>query len=154
MLARMALKDLGPRDWLRLWFIPALGALLVFSAALDLGPSIKAARGEGVHGTFTAKDEACGDAGPCTWHGQFVSDDGRVRLTDVAIDGGAHGVGSTVEALYGGRGSIPTVYQAHGSREWTAVVIVLVIGLLMLAPYTVLVLMSLHQRRRQSGPPS
>ena len=105
MLAGMALRDLGPRDWVRLWFIPVLGALLVFSAALDLGPSIKASRGEGIHGTFT-KDKACGTAGACTWHGQFVSDDGRVRLKDVAIDGGAHvahGVGSTVDALYVGR---------------------------------------------------
>jgi hypothetical protein len=150
----MGLKDLGPRDWIRLWFIPALGALLVFNAGLDLGPSIKASRGEGVHGTFTAKDKACGNAGPCTWHGQFVSDDGRLRLADVAIDGGAHGVGSTVDALYVGKGSMPTVYQAHASREWTAVVMVLVNGLLMLAAYTVLVLISLHQRRRHSEPPS
>jgi hypothetical protein len=72
----------------------------------------------------------------------------------VAIDGGAHGVGSTVDALYVGKGSMPTVYQAHASREWTAVVIVLVNGLLMLAAYTVLVLISLHQRRRHSEPPS
>jgi hypothetical protein len=73
---------------------------------------------------------------------------------DVAMDGGAHGVGSTVDALFVGREACPWCTKKHGSREWTAVVNVLVIGLIVLVAYTVLVLMSLHQRRRHFEPPS
>jgi hypothetical protein len=110
---------LKPRDWASLWFIPATALLILVGAALDLGPARRASGGEGIPGTFTATRPVCGTGPGCSWHGDFLSDDGTLRLTDVLIDDGADHAGQTVEAIYAGRGSVPllgrSLYRHHRS---------------------------------------
>jgi hypothetical protein len=143
---------LKPRDWASLWFIPATALLLFVGAALDLGPARRAARGEGIHGTFTATRPACGKGPGCSWHGDFVSDDGALRLTDVLIDDGdkdvVDRVGQTVTAIYAGRGSTPTVYPAEGSDGWVIAAWIFASGVLVYVAYFFLLGLSVYRYRR------
>lgn len=51
-----------------------------------LVPEIKAARGEGTAGTFTAENMQC-SRGSCYWHGSFWSADGSLRFSDAWMYG-------------------------------------------------------------------
>ena len=64
----------------------ALAMACGYFAVLAVGPEIRAARGEGTTGTFTAEELRCGRAS-CSWHGSFRSDDGRLLLSEAWISG-------------------------------------------------------------------
>lgn len=98
---------------LMLWTI-AFGALVEEVAATG-----RAARGEGVPGTFTAQSEACGKSG-CSWYGTFTTGGPspqageRVQLRGDG-DRPVH-AGESVPALDVGSGSF--VHMRGGSPEW------------------------------------
>ncbi|MGK5550025.1 hypothetical protein ACSNOI_00280 [Actinomadura kijaniata] len=82
---------------------------------------------------FTAQQEDCGGRGPCTWKGDWVSDDGKqnrknVRLAgdDVRVDN----VGERVDAL--DTGSPTSVYADRhiGNTLWVVVWVLGAVALL------------------------
>jgi hypothetical protein len=105
------------------------GTAIVGIGAWQLPVAIRAARGQGVHGTVTPTARNCEPVtSPCSWTGNFVSDDGRIRLNGVDISGGADRIGRPQPALYAGKGLSPTVYPLRGSREWIDWIFVLLCG--------------------------
>ncbi|NUW45249.1 hypothetical protein [Nonomuraea rhodomycinica] len=69
----------------RKWFVLTLlgmvallaaGVLTAFLTVSTISFEARAARNEGVPGTFTAKEQHCRH-GSCSWHGAFASADGR-----------------------------------------------------------------------------
>jgi hypothetical protein len=93
----------------------ACTALLVVGA-LGLGPAIRAARGQGVRGVFTAKTLSCDRT--CSWTGTFTVGDRQVR-PDVTYDDSlapATHPGSVVPALYPGGSN--EVFAVRGSASW------------------------------------
>jgi hypothetical protein len=100
--------------------LPAIAVLLLLFAATALGPSLRAARGEGLPGTFTAARQDCGPRGGCDVMGTFVSDDGTVRFTDAYLDGSADRHGRQVKALYLGQDDPPTVHEP-GTSQWVLI---------------------------------
>jgi hypothetical protein len=104
------------------WVAWPLIALAFLVLSLDALPeSIRAARGEGLPGTFLAEREECSRRG-CAWYGSFVSDDRMVSLDDVLLDvGGPEDLGVEVRVLYEGETDPPKVYLAEGSRDWQLV---------------------------------
>jgi hypothetical protein len=89
---------------------------LLAIAALGLGPAIRAARGEGERGVFTAVSLSCDRT--CTWTGAFTIGDTPV-LTDATYDDklpqGTR-AGDTFPALYPGGSN--EVFAIRGSTTW------------------------------------
>lgn len=83
------------RRWLRILALLALiiglaamSVLAVRQALQEMGPSWRAAQGQGVPGTFTAEDMYhIGRGRERVWHGTFVSDDLMVTRTGVQLSG-------------------------------------------------------------------
>lgn len=74
------------KRWFEEWFLFLCCLVIlpmVFGIVIPNG--IAASRGEGTFGTFTAEKEVC-DRSMCDWEGDFVSDDGRLRLSEVSLD--------------------------------------------------------------------
>ncbi|NUR83718.1 MAG: hypothetical protein HOY71_06485 [Nonomuraea sp.] len=122
-----------------------LGLLLLFVSVPELGPAVRAARADGVSGTFTAKDLRCiqhPGHESCVWAGDFASGDGRVLRHDVELygsDRGAFTAGQAVPAVDTGRET--RVYGPDGSDEW------IFTGLLGLAGLAILALAARRLRR-------
>jgi hypothetical protein len=99
------------------------GALLLLLAVPNLGPAFRAARGDGVEGTFVARDLRCVQHPGhelCSWRGTFRPEEaGGTARTGVYLYGSGRGTlrtGQQVAALDTGRES--RVYPPDGSREW------------------------------------
>ena len=75
-----------------------LGGGLVWFGLSDAGPSWQAARGNGEPGTVVVLSQSCGKGG-CDHYGDWTSDDGSRRLTDVNIVGGGGDVGTRLRAF-------------------------------------------------------
>ncbi|UBU17793.1 hypothetical protein [Nonomuraea gerenzanensis] len=99
-----------------------LGLLLLFWSVPELGPTVKAARADGVSGVFTARELRCiqhPGHESCVWAGDFASGDGRIQRHDVELYGSDRttlAAGRTVQAVDTGRAS--RVYGPGGSGEW------------------------------------
>ncbi|MFG2087534.1 MULTISPECIES: hypothetical protein [unclassified Spirillospora] len=101
-----------------------IGLLMVWTflfgvLAEEVAATGRAARGEGVAGTFTAHSRVCGRGG-CSWYGTFTTDSlfqfavGRVELRG---DGGrSFHAGEAIPALDVGSGNF--VHVQGGSPEW------------------------------------
>jgi membrane protein implicated in regulation of membrane protease activity len=89
---------------------------LIAAGALGLGPAIRAGRGEGERGVFTAASLDCGR--PCLWTGTFTIGATQV-LSDASYDGrlppGTR-AGDNFPALYPGGSN--EVFAVHGSKVW------------------------------------
>jgi hypothetical protein len=86
-------------------------------AALYLAPALRAANGEGTHGTWVAQ-RCVAARGSCTWSGEFLRADGTVVLAHARYTGDLTGVhpGWRTPAL--DSGASDEVYPAHGSTRW------------------------------------
>jgi membrane protein implicated in regulation of membrane protease activity len=97
-------------------FAAVFCAGLLAIGALGLGPSIRAARGEGERGVFTAVSLSCDRT--CSWTGAFAVGDTPV-LPDATYDDklpqGTR-AGDTFPALYPGGSN--EVFAIHGSTMW------------------------------------
>jgi hypothetical protein len=74
-----------------------LGGGLVWFGLSETGPSWQAAQGRGEPGTVVVMSQSCGKGG-CDHYGDWTSDDGRRRLTDVNIVGDGGDVGTRLRA--------------------------------------------------------
>lgn len=105
-------------------FVVPVGAVLVLAiCSTDLGPSLRAARGEGTPGVLLVKSRDCHRT--CTVSGTFTSDDGSLVRTGVVYgDGARHAkVGARLRALdTGDRGE---VFKPHGSHTWILILTVM-----------------------------
>jgi hypothetical protein len=106
------------------------GALALGVGAVQLPVAVRAARGQGVPGVVTPTERNCGGGAtsPCSWRGDFVSDDGQVRLHRADISGHVGGMGEPQPAIYVAGGLDPTVYPPDGSWEWAQWVLVIGFG--------------------------
>ncbi|WP_283133031.1 hypothetical protein [Rhizohabitans arisaemae] len=110
-----------------------LGLLLLYVAVPQLGPAVRAARADGVTGTFTARELACVQHPgheSCTWTGDFVSDDRRAVRAGIELYGSDRdtlAAGAATRAVDTGRAG--RVYGPGGSREWVFTVLIVVVGL-------------------------
>jgi hypothetical protein len=117
--------------------LAALGLLLLFWSVPELGPTIKAARADGVSGVFTAGELRCiqhPGHESCVWAGDFTSGDGRVLRRDVELYGSDRGTlaaGRSIHAVDTGRAS--RVYGPDGSGEWLFTTLLALAGAAMLA---------------------
>ena len=120
--AKYGAKNLGRFAFSQL--VIGLGLLMgwtfAFGAMVDEGADARrAAKGEGVPGTFTAQGEVCGRSG-CSWYGTFATGD-LFRLTIDRIELRGEGdrdlkPGDAVPAL--DVGSRRFVHMRGGSPEW------------------------------------
>ncbi|WP_169946706.1 hypothetical protein [Microbispora sp. H11081] len=113
-----------------------LAAFLLFLSVPNIGTVVRAARADGVPGSFTAKRVECVEHPgheSCTWSGDFLSTDGAVRKTDIALYGADREMlreGQVTAAVDVGREN--RVYGPGGSMEWvfTAVLLLAALGIL------------------------
>ncbi len=122
--------------WLGRWFtgrrllwllcVASCGSV-IWLAGSHLGPALRAAHGQGVHGLWTAQERDSGQ-----WYGEFVSISGTVTLPHVYYAGSLPAVqaGTTVPALDTGAGD--QVYPLTGSGKWVHDGIGIVVGTLAL----------------------
>jgi hypothetical protein len=123
----------------------AAGTVMLALALPNVGPALRAARADGVHGTFVAERLSCVQHPGhelCSWYGTFQPDPDRsgapaasgVR-TDISLYGSDRDTlrsGRRVPAVDTGRPA--RVYSPGGSREWIVVAALLVTGCLLLVP--------------------
>jgi membrane protein implicated in regulation of membrane protease activity len=98
-------------------------ALVVAAGAVGLPSALRAARGDGVRGVFTAQSLSCSKA--CFWTGTFTSGNGQVR-PDVTYDDELPATthpGSIVPALY--PGSSNEVFAVRGSTTWLMYIVLI-----------------------------
>lgn len=109
-----------PRVWTWKWLvIPVASVGLLLYGAIEIGPPLAAAGGNGIPGSFVVEVENC-DKDGCGWTGNFVASHGRVTLRNVSFQG-PHGTlyrGDRLAAL--DTGDPVNVYARHGSRNWIA----------------------------------
>ncbi|MEU8198238.1 hypothetical protein AB0C10_31115 [Microbispora amethystogenes] len=124
---------------------------LLFLAVPGIGPAVRAARADGVPGTFTARSVACVEHPgheSCTWNGDFRSDDGAVRRDGVELYGADRDMlreGQETRAVDVGRPS--RVYGPGGSMEWVfTALLLLAAGGILLVGYGGPVRRLLHAR--------
>lgn len=93
-----------------------IAVAFMYLGGSHLGPAIRAARGEGIHGRWVAQQ--CAGGSGCTWYGKFVLPDGTVVLPRVSFGGSLTSVhaGSVVPALDAGASG--EVYPVSGSGRW------------------------------------
>lgn len=122
---RLRLLQLSRSRWWytdRLWsraitgFIGVSCAGLLAVGALGFGPALRAARGEGTRGVFTAESLSCDQS--CQWTGTFTTASHQLRpnvVYDDPLPPGTH-PGSIVPALY--PAGSDEVFAVHGSTTW------------------------------------
>jgi len=87
----------------------------------DIAPTIRAVRGDGRPGAFTAERLDCTKR--CLWYGEFRADAGGRPRTGVWIEGAGRGdlaVGATVRAM--DTGARQNVYPPDGSPHWPGLI--------------------------------
>lgn len=116
--------------------LPAVaGLLLLVFAVPNLAPALRAARAEGVRGTFTAERLTCVEHPgheQCTWYGRFHGGDRNREVTLYGATRTSLHTGQAVLAVDVGRPW--RVYPPSGSREWIVVVAVIAGALVLLLP--------------------
>ncbi|GIH61737.1 hypothetical protein [Microbispora siamensis] len=136
-----------------------VAVFLLFLAVPNIGPVVRAARADGVPGTFTARSVTCirhPGHESCTWTGDFRSADGAIRRTGVALYGADRDMlreGQQTPAVDVGRQS--RVYGPGGSMEWvfTALLLLAALGILLVAyGPPVRNLLRAHTRARTPAP--
>jgi tetratricopeptide (TPR) repeat protein len=102
------------------WVLGVVVLLIALSCAglavPDVGPDLRAARGNGVSGTMVLREKACGD---CPWHGDFTSADGELVRRNVTMREGMPAdarPGDRVPAI--DTGADDSVFPPTGSTQW------------------------------------
>jgi hypothetical protein len=116
----------------------AVGLFLLLLSVPSVRPVLRAARADGVPGTFTAARVDCvrhPGHESCNWYGTFTPSSGGPPLADVALYGSDRGslqAGQRVTAVDTGRRG--RVYRPSGSNEWLATAGLLALGVFLLLP--------------------
>lgn len=126
------------RSSLHVLIAAAAGTLLLLLALPNAVPALRAARGDGVSGTFVATHLRCVQHPGhelCAWYGSFRAPAGTASRADVAMYGSNRAMfrsGQRAPAIDVGRRA--QVYPPSGSHEWVVLAILLVAGLVLLIP--------------------
>jgi hypothetical protein len=110
-----------------------VAGLIVYLGASNIDRSLRAARADGVAGTFTATAIDCVQHPgheSCTCYGTYVPDSGGTERADVYLYGRDRQtcpVGEATSAV--DVGSVNRVYGPEGSSEWIMTVGMIVVGL-------------------------
>jgi hypothetical protein len=113
------------------------GALLLLISVPNIGTVLRAARADGVPGTFTGGHATCvthlGHEA-CTWYGTFQSADGRERRDTTLYGAGRNALrpGERIAAIDVGRSG--RVYRPSGSNEWIVTGLLALAGVAFLIP--------------------
>jgi hypothetical protein len=117
--------------------LPALAGLLLLAFAIpNVAPTLRAARAEGVHGTFTASRLTCVQHPgheQCTWYGTFRAPERDREVTMYGAGRTTLRPGQRVAAV-DVAGRPWRVYPPTGSREWLVVSAVLAAAVVLLVP--------------------
>jgi len=127
-----------------LWLLCAMiCGSVIWLAGSHLGPGLRAAHGQGIHGLWMAQEQDNGQ-----WYGEFSSTSGSVTLPHVYYAGSLPAVqaGTTVPAL--DTGASDEVYPLTGSGKWINDVIGVAIGALGLIGLLARGLIMARRRRR------
>ncbi|MEU0546823.1 hypothetical protein [Micromonospora sp. NPDC005979] len=131
--------------WIGLPVIAGIGLLL---GAGDLGPAWQAKGGGGTTGTFTAVSEECSRRS-CTWHGDFVADDGAKRADVILYDApDTLSTGETAPAL--DSGARKGVFAAAGGSTWLLVTALTLAGLVAAVAWVLFLTHTVRRRRAQN----
>lgn len=109
-----------------------IGLGIIAISLPNLGPTIRAARADGVPGVFTAREVQCVQHPgheSCTWWGEFRSHDGTLNHPRIALYGADREMlhaGQTTTAVDVGRPR--KVYSPGGSLEWIFTTLLLLAG--------------------------
>jgi len=90
---------------------------IVIGGVLDIGPALNAAHGQGVHGSWVARQQIC-SRGNCSWTGDFLLSNGTEARENVGYQGNLPSVhaGLRVPAL--DTGASGEVYPVKGTNQW------------------------------------
>jgi hypothetical protein len=109
--------------WVGLPVMAYVGVL----AAINLGPAVRAAQGQGTPGIFTGVREQCG-RGSCTLFGDWVASDGRRTRVNVRLHGGPDSLGVGDSAPAFDTGDSDGVFANERDRRY----VVLIAGMTLL----------------------
>lgn len=140
------------RARVRRWVVGAVVLVVALGCVgftgMDLGPAVRAARGDGHRGTIVLTEKDCDRRG-CDWSGDFTSDDGSVVFRGAAMqDGVPTGakVGDELPALH--TGARDGVYPVTGSDEWIYIALIFALGIVVVLGWIVMFpVMALLSRR-------
>ncbi|MGN9837145.1 hypothetical protein ACTMTI_03365 [Nonomuraea sp. H19] len=113
-----------------------IAAFLLYLAVPNLGTAVRAARADGAHGVFTARELTCvrhPGHESCVWIGEFRSDDGSIARPGVEMYGSdrySNRAGERTRAV--DIGLAGRVYGPGGSNEWVFTALLLASGLAIL----------------------
>lgn len=114
--------------------VGVLAVLILAMAVTALPYALRAARGDGTHGSFTAERQECSKRS-CSYYGTWRADPpGEVVLADVLINEWPADLplGESVDALYLGETDPAVVYPADGSLAWLYVLVLAGVAVLLL----------------------
>ncbi|MCX5068681.1 hypothetical protein OOJ91_22840 [Micromonospora lupini] len=131
--------------WIGLPVIAGIGLMLGIG---DLGPAWQAKGGGGTTGTFTAVSEECSRRS-CTWHGNFVADDGAKRADVILYDApDALSTGETASAR--DTGARKGVFSATGGSTWLLVTGLTLAGVVAGVAWVIFLVWTIRRRREQN----
>ncbi|WP_063780688.1 hypothetical protein [Nonomuraea sp. SBT364] len=113
-----------------------VAVFLLYLAVPNAGTAVRAARADGVPGTFTPRDLTCvvhPGHESCVWTGEFRSGDGSADRSGVELYGSdrySNRAGEPVRAV--DIGLAHRVYGPGGSNEWVFTALMIAIGLAIL----------------------
>lgn len=105
--------------------VGVFAVLILAMAATALPYALRAARGDGTHGSFTAERQECSKRS-CSHYGTWRADPpGDVVVSNVLMDEWPSGLplGESVDALYLGEADPAVVYPADGSLAWLHILV-------------------------------
>jgi hypothetical protein len=119
-----------------------------------LPAAVRAARGEGTEGLFSATRRDCSARGGCAYYGTWTANrPGTAVVRDVLMDEWPPDLplGSVMPALYFGETDPPVVYPADGSTEWMLILLAAPGGLVIAAIVLRSVVLEQHAARRSAN---
>ncbi|MFC4021045.1 hypothetical protein ACFOW4_24310 [Micromonospora sp. GCM10011542] len=132
--------------WIGLPVIAGIGLMLGVG---DLVPAWQAKGGGGTAGTFTAVSEECSRRN-CTWHGNFVADDGAKR-TDVILYDAPRSLSEGDTAAARDTGARKGVFSAAGGKTWLLVTALTLAGVIAGVAWVAVILRTVRRRREENS---
>ncbi|MEU8119021.1 hypothetical protein AB0C21_09965 [Spirillospora sp. NPDC049024] len=112
------------------YILPVTSLAFLVIILMQLVPDLEARLGDGTRGTFTAQHLECED--DCRWYGQFTSEDGRRRPSEVYLmDAGKNDLTKGAKATAIDTGSPAAVHPLAGPSTWWRWFFVLVLSAVM-----------------------
>jgi hypothetical protein len=128
--------------------LPLFVGIGVLAGARDLVPAWQAKSGGGTAGVFTAVQEDCSRRG-CTWHGDFVSEEGARRASVILYDA-PEGLSEGVATEARDTGARKGVFSKAGGSTWLIVTGLTLAGVVAAVVWVTIVLRTVRRRREAS----